>query len=226
IDFSNENILNSIDLVNYLLNHSANYEMNRSDMLKFVHQSVENSNANIYLFIKMLSNNAVGALKESLEECLKNADQFHSYEAVVQYLCSTAGDQSHSREELYKLMLDMAGVVKIETLLEYLEKKGFTHMLAALENVDMSQFSNSYEVMQFILANSSSFAYNEWNICEMLSIMLLEKGSKKAKSGKFDLIKVEVEENTYTNLFLFIGIGIVLAILLFIMRKNKKSKEI
>ena len=226
IDFNKEGINNSIDLVYYLLDNSAELGCSKGQLIALLHTSNQKRSSNIEQFIEILSENAVGNIKTQLLVLLNNADDFESYNEVIYSLSSKAQTSGYSRKELYKFFLDLSGIISVEDALQYLKENASEEIVASLNEMPQEQMSNALEVFQYLLANTSRYAYEEWDICQVLSQMLLERGLNNLPDDSFgasDRTPV-LSENT-TKLIVLLGIGLSILLILFFVMRNKRQKK-
>ena len=226
VDFKSEGISNSIDLVLYLLNNSAELGITKGQLAELIYKSNQSQATNIEKFIEMLSENAVGNIKTQLLVLMQNADDFESYTDVIYSLSTNAQTAGYSRKELYKFILDLSGIVSVDDAIQYLKENASDEIIASLDDIPREQMSNALEVFQYLLANTSRYAYEEWDICQVLSQMLLERGIPNLPDDSFGVSERNaiLSENT-TKIIVLIGIALSMILILFFVMRNKRQKK-
>ena len=225
IDLDKMGVNNAIDLVKYLLSHSDEFGMSKADMFSFIQQANVSWQNNVLQFINILSDNAVGTLKEELEGLKVNASYYGNFQDVVNQVCVYSQDDAVSREALYRLFMEISGTYTTDSLLRFIEQNGFDIFAESLKDVTRYTHSNPYEVLQHLLAMASVNGYSESDICDMLLYLLLEKGMKKQRyMGESASARKMLKNRSFLHVLVLVNIGIILIILLIILRKRSKEK--
>jgi hypothetical protein len=195
------------------------------DLVRFLNEVKDKRFENLRIFYEILTMKATGNLKSKLQSMNDQLNEFGSYQELIQYLLEQSALHQYTKENVYRLLLDLIQPENVEKFAYLLEKYGDENIRRAIASADIYQFSSPFEFLQYLLSYANEFNYTEADIINLLLRLILERGldeeykallrmqSQEEKSGKLSKLAQTI---ILASIIVVIGV-----IILLLRRKNK-----
>lgn len=224
INFDSLGITNTLELINYLFNESANLQYTEEDIFLTLEKAKALEDTYLQEFHEYLTQNATGNLKNTLMNFNLHKEQIGSFEGLIRALLLESRTNSYSPESVYKLLIDLIGIQDVEEFAAKMLTYAEGNLYNAISNSDLSQFSNPLELVQYLLSIASQYDYSNSDINNLLLRILLEKGlEKRGIDSKSEARKGFFHERKLLNTIVLANIILIIILVLF-LRRRRKSK--
>lgn len=220
-----ENIKTPQNLLQYLWIKANDKGYTVNEVIKLVDDIRTNTSKAVEMFRQNLANHATGNLKAFLQSIDLKASNISTFTDLLNYLILNSKFQNYNRETVYKLLLDIINCTSVEEFVKNLKRHASIEMIQALEDLDLTQFSSAYELIQYLIGYTDKYSFTEQDILNLLLKLVLEKGfTQDDNQGMLLEIKKQQQKKLVTTLIIANGLLLVL-ITLFIVKRKKKEKQ-
>jgi tetratricopeptide (TPR) repeat protein len=211
------------DLLNYLWNRGLQSGLSGNLLMgSLINIKTEEYN-NIELFLSYLKKHATGNLKSMLQDLNIREKNISTFADLFEYLISCASLNGYSRESVYQLLIDLIEHENLEDFVSKLKKHAGDEIMKALDELDLSQFSNALELVQFLLGHTDVYSFDEADILNLLLKVIFAGGVDSDYLVK-DLKLTGRKANTGLIVPAAIVVIIVLFFLIFYIIRKKQRK--
>jgi tetratricopeptide (TPR) repeat protein len=227
IEFSNQKINNSIDLIDYLFKQANAGRIAHITLINELEKALKEEDRNIILFKEILADFATGELKMDIQDLqLLGESKNSKLIAIVENLLNDAHRKEYSKGEVYDLLLRMIGIEDVDDFVNEMLNYTSGELDSLLINTETRMFSSPLEIIQYLLSESSYFNYTVTDINNLLMRMLLERGiDGKGISSNTGYSKKLIQKKRLTSTLVLVGILIIILLLLFVRRRRKSTKS-
>jgi tetratricopeptide (TPR) repeat protein len=196
LEVEEKNIDTSGDLLNYLYNRGLQKGCSASLLMESLINIKTEEYKNIELFLSYLKKHATGNLKSMLQDLNIREKNISTFTGLLEYLISCASLKGYSRESVYQLLIDLIEHKNLEDFVNKLKKHAGNEIMKALDELDLTQFSNALELVQFLIGHTDIYSFDETEILNLLLKVIFAGGvdsdylvkdlklaGKKAKTG-------------------------------------------
>lgn len=214
---------NSIDLTNYLFAAVPNEKFSYEDLIEALEKASLNRRYYLNTFNEVLAGNAKGNLKSSLLLLNLDESQINTYEGLLRFLTEQAQYKNYSREEVYKLLLELIDIRDVNEFSSKIRSYNIASINKALADTSLNYFSNPFELLQYLLAATNDYDFTESDINNLLIRMILERGL----SDQITLKKESKEKSIWKNkkfliTIILVNVVILIFIILITLRRKKQ----
>ncbi len=141
----------------------------------------------IEVYKNILHKNAEGKLKNFIEDIDITKEGIYTREELISYLRDKAKENDYSTDDVNSMLLKTTGNMEFEKFVSELTKVSRGRLRQTLPGIDQGahNINTPYELIDFLMDNSSSFNYKETDVIGSLSILA---------SGENEDAKVFLEE--------------------------------
>jgi hypothetical protein len=224
LDFEQDNIRNSREMISSLLETSENRNYSRRELFDNIEKVRRDPYFFVDMFRKMLADKAAGSLKEFLQEIDIRGLEINTYEELLSYLLVQSQFRDYNREMVYQLLIDIINPRNVKEFIELLKKYADSRIDRAIDATDNNQFSTPLEAMQYLLSVAGEFNYTERDLLRVLLKMVLSKGplsdTDTARKGWLSYL----DKPAFITSIIVVNAVIILLLILFFLRKKKKNE--
>jgi len=178
---------------------------------------------NVELFLGYLKKHATGNLKSVLQDLDVREKNISTFTDLLEYLISSASFKGYSRESVYQLLIDLIAPENLEDFINELKKYASDEISKVLGKLDIHQFSNPLELIQYLIGHTDIYPFDETDILDLM-LKIIFKGGIDTELLAKDLKAAGREGNTGLLAPVAIVVIIILAFLIFyFIRKKRKN---
>jgi tetratricopeptide (TPR) repeat protein len=223
LEAEKKDIDTSGDLLNYLWNRGLQNGYSTSHLMESLINIKTEEYKNIELFLSYLKKHATGNLKSMLQDLNIREKNISTFTDLLEYLISCASLKGYSRESVYQLLIDLIEHENLEDFVSKLKKRAGDEIMKALDELDITQFSNALELIQYLISHTDIYTFNETDILNLLLKVIFAEGVDSDYLVK-DLKLTGKKANTGLIVPAAIVIIIVLFFLIFFIIRKKQKK--
>ena len=222
LNLHSEAIYTSPALVKHLFDHVSPETYSLDELLNALENARINRQANVEIFHKLLIARSEGTLRSQLLLMNNATADLKTYESYLNYLLSQSPYKNYSRENVYKMLVDLIGITSTEKFAEKLMAYGYGGLNNAIADTSMRYFSSPYELVQYLVAASLSYDFTTSDLNNLLIRMILEQGLDKIQYEAFDSGKTKKFWKTreFISAIVLVNLVLILLIVLFTFRRR------
>jgi tetratricopeptide (TPR) repeat protein len=211
------------DLLNYLYNRGIQSGFSANLLVKSMINIKTEEYKNIELFLSYLKKHATGNLKSMLQDLNIREKNISTFTELLEYLISCASLKGYSRESVYKLLIDLIEHKNLEGFVSKLKKHAGNEIMKALDELEINQFSNALELVQYLIGHTDSYSFGETEILNLLLKVIFAGGVDSdylVKDLKLTGKKVKTGLIVPASIIIII---VLFFLIFFIIRKKQKK---
>lgn len=226
LNFDSLQIMNSIDLVEYLFKLADEGKLSKIEIIKSIENSKKSGDNNIEKFRESLANAASGGLKVHIQEMDVSKLTGNAYLEIIETLLRDAQAKGYNKSEVYDLLLKLIGIDNVEDFITAMRKYTNGDLDSLLSTIDISKFSKPLEIIQYLLSEAAYYDFSDSDFNELLLRMLLEKGIGGLDTGKdSEYTRELIKQRRFVTSIVLANILLLVFIILFWRRKKKKDNN-
>jgi len=223
LESEDKDIDTSGDLLNYLWNNGLRNGYPKEKLMESLINIKTDEYKNVELFLGYLKKHATGNLKSVLQDLDVREKNISTFTDLLEYLISSASFKGYSRESVYQLLIDLIAPENLEDFINELKKYASDEISKVLGKLDIHQFSNPLELIQYLIGHTDIYPFDETDILDLM-LKIIFKGGIDTELLAKDLKAAGREGNTGLLAPVAIVVIIILAFLIFyFIRKKRKN---
>ena len=152
----------------------------------------------------------------------KDKGQIRKFEDLFGYLLNQSKYKNYSPESIYNLFLELIGIDNVEEFADKLESYGYTAINLAIGDTSIGNFSNPFELIQYLLTATHTYDFSESDINNLLIRMILEKGFDIQSIRSIDEMEGKLwKSRKFVTTIILVNIVLLILILFFVLRKRR-----
>lgn len=227
INLEKEGLINSIDIVEFLIEHAGSDTYSLQDLFDTLTRARENRAYNLTRFYELLTEEAEGNLKSELQSLGDKIDEKEDYEELLNYLLNQSKHKDYSRENVYDLLVKLTGLDQVDEFAEKFISYGFSEINNAIADTSLSHFSSPIELIQYLIVATQSYDFAASDINNLLIRMILERGLDEQGGNyyKDELSKNFWKSRRFISTVVLVNILLLILVILFSIRKRNKGNN-
>lgn len=229
LDLDAENITTTRELLDYLVEASANRDYTGSDLLALINIYENQEKEKTADLHHNLRKYATGNLKKMLDGLDLGKEGIFTAGQLFDYLSLHAEESGYSKEDLMALIIALAinGNMDLNRFYNLLSEVASGNMLRLLEELDMEEqnIHTIDELIAYLFEHAADYGLKESDITDLFIDLTAAEIDEAAMTRYFDLQKAEKTGKGFPAWVLWIIIPAALMIVVWLLLRSRKKKK-